>query len=94
MRPGQIRPGNSDKVDDPFASGYPASMRPGQIRPGNSVHGRRHHRLSGFNEAGADPPRKFGSGRRDDTSLTSRFNEAGADPPRKSRRSRPLRSIA
>ena len=40
--------------------GLPASMRPGRIRPGNRFSLRfRPPRCNRFNEAGANPPRKF-----------------------------------
>ena len=58
-------------------------MRPGRIRPGNWTGGGACRRPgSGFNEAGADPPRKP-CARWDIHSARPRFNEAGADPPRK-----------
>ena len=62
-----------------------ASMRPGRFHPGN----RDNRRIitgacSGFNEAGAFPPRKSQHGHIFGASRQNRFNEAGAFPPRKS----------
>ncbi len=74
-----------------------ASMRPGRIRPGKTARvatvlsGKTD--WAGFNEAGANPPRKVGgmSDVRESPRQSSRFNGAGANPPGKTHAERIVR---
>ena len=68
MRPGRIRPGKQHP--QPLANVLltDASMRPGRIRPGKGEAGlgAGARTNGGFNEAGADPPRKVDKANLDD----------------------------
>ena len=84
MRPGRIRPGKHQSPARTGLAAVVASMRPGRIRPGKACAWVQVPAFCdlGFNEAGANPPRKAPRGRRSRARLAC-YNEAGANPPRK-----------
>ena len=84
MRPGRIRPGEQVPACTAVHECRDASMRPGRIRPGEPGPSRTSRtRLPGFNEAGANPPRRGRPSTGPSREPRPRFNEAGANPPRR-----------